>query len=130
MGLNVKQMRHVASRMELRDLRDADDKPLVDLPDAPLPDPTTPAPVRFLAVWDAMLLVHARRTGVLPEAFRPLIFNTRTPHSFNTVLVDGEVAATWRDAADGLQIAPLRPLSAAERREVDEEAHRLWEFHR
>ena len=37
-------------------------------PRAPLPDPETPAPVRFLPTWDAVLLVHARRTGVLPDA--------------------------------------------------------------
>ena len=31
------------------------------------PAPTTPAPARFLPTWDATLLVHARRTQILPE---------------------------------------------------------------
>ena len=33
---------------------------LLDLPRLPIADPATPAPVRFLPVWDATLLVHAR----------------------------------------------------------------------
>lgn len=129
MGLNVGQIRHVADAMELRGYRDEAGKPLLDLPDAPLPDPETPVPPRFIAVWDAMLLVHARRTGVLPEALRPFIFNTKTPHSHNTFLLDGQVAGTWRFEEGDVSLAPLRVLSRAEERELDEEAHRLAAFH-
>jgi len=129
MGLNVGQMRHAADRMELQPLRDGDGRAMVDLPDATLPDENAPAPVRFLPVWDALLLVHARRTEVLPEEFRSLIFNTRTPHSLNTFLVDGQVAGTWRHEDGEIKLSPLRPLTAGERREVDEEAHRLATFH-
>jgi hypothetical protein len=129
MGLNVAQMRHVTDRMLLRPLKAEDGQALIDLPDLDLPSADASAPVRFLPVWDAMLLVHARRTGVLPEEFRPVIFNTRTPHSFNTFLVDGRVAGTWRHEAGEIQLSPLRPLTAAELREVDEEAHGLAAFH-
>ena len=69
---------------------------LVDLPDAPLPHEDATAPVRFLGTWEALLLVHARRTEVLAELDRPRVFNTRTPHSVATFLVDGQVAGTWR----------------------------------
>ncbi len=130
MGLNVGQMRRVVERIELRRFADESGKPLVDLPDAPLPEPETPAPVRFIAVWDAMLLVHARRTQVLPEQYRPAIFNTKTPHSHNTFLVDGQVAGTWRFEDGEIEIEPLRRLRAEERRGVDEEAHRMARFHR
>lgn len=131
MGLGASQIRHVLDRMELRrDLRDPGGRALLDLPDAPLPDPGTPAPVRFLGTWEAILLVHARRTAVLPEALRPMIFSTKTPHSFNTVLVDGQVAATWKVVDGELELTPLRPLPAAERREVDAEGERLLAFHR
>lgn len=129
MGMNVGQMRHVSDGMELRSLRDDVGRTLLDLSDAPLPDPETPAPPRFLAVWDAALLVHARRTLILPEELRPLIFNTRTPHSHNTFLLDGQVAGTWRHEGNEISLAPLRPLTAPERASLDDEAQRLATFH-
>ena len=129
MGVNVGQMKPVADRMELRRFRDENGRPLVDLPDGPLPDPETPAAVRFIAVWDAMLLVHARRTQVLPEEYRSLIFNTKTPQSVNTFLVDGQVAGTWRYEKGEVQLTPLRRLTPSERAELEEEAHRLAAFH-
>jgi hypothetical protein len=129
MGLNVGQMKHVANGMELRPFVDERGKALLDLPDAALPDPETPAPPRFIAVWDAMLLVHARRTHVLPEAYRPLVFNTKTPHSVNTFLIDGQVAGTWRFDEGEIRLSPLRDLTATERQPLDAEAHRLSAFH-
>ena len=129
MGMNVGQMRHAADGMELRILRDADGRALLDLPDGPLPDPDTPAPARFIATWDAMLLVHARRTQVLPEAFRPRVFHTRLPHSMNTFLLDGQVAGSWRSEAGEVRLDPFRPLTRSERASLEEEAHRLAAFH-
>jgi hypothetical protein len=129
MGMNLGQVRDAAARMELRTLRDDAGGLLLDLLDAPLPDPETPAPPRFLAVWDAALLVHARRTLILPEELRPLIFNTKTPHSHNTFLLDGQVAGTWRHEGGEITLSPLRPLTGAERVALDDEAHRLAAFH-
>ena len=63
---------------------------------APRPAAGAPAPVRFLPTWDATLLVHARRTGFLPEPYRPLIFHSKIPQSVPTFLVDGAVAGTWK----------------------------------
>ena len=129
MGLNVGQMRHVAEGMELRPFRDEAGKPLVDLPDGPLPDPETPAPVRFLPVWDATLLVHARRTQILPEAHRPRVFNTKTPQSVNTFLVDGHVAGVWRFSEGRIDVDPFEPLDRATRAALHDEAERLAAFH-
>lgn len=129
MGVNVGQMRNVADGMELRQLRDENGKSLLDLPNAPLPDPETPAPVRFLAVWDAALLVHARRTQILPEEYRALVFNTKTPHSVNTFLIDGQVAGSWRFESGRIESSPFHALTAAERRELHDEADRLAAFH-
>ena len=129
MGMYVSQIQHVVDRMDLRPMRDETGKPLFDLPDATLPDPETPAPVLFLAVWDAALLVHARRTQILPEELRPQVFNTKTPHSVNTFLVDGQVAGSWRFETGEIELSPMRSLTAVERREVEEEAQRLAAFH-
>ena len=62
--------------------------------------------------WDAMLLVHARRTGVLPEEFRPRIFNTKAPHSIHTFLVDGAVAGAWRYEEGRIRVAAVPEADA------------------
>ena len=93
------------------------------------PTADTPAPTRFLPTWDATLLVHARRTQILPEAYRPLIFHTKMPPSYPTFLVDGQVAGTWRYAGGDVQLTPFRTLTTGERQELEDEAHRLAAFH-
>jgi hypothetical protein len=128
-SLDVKTTRQVLERLELRRFRDEQGKELVDLPRLPLPDEDTPAPVRFLPVWDATLLVHARRTQILPEHHRPRIFNVRTPHSVNTFLVDGQVAGTWRYDKGRVKVEPFGRLAKGGRAELDEEAERLAAFH-
>jgi hypothetical protein len=116
-------------RLRLRRFRDEGGEELLDLPRAPLPDPDTPAPIRFLPTWDATLLVHARRTGIVPEVHRPRVFNVKTPHSTNTFLVDGAVAGTWRYESGRLKLEPFGRLDRSRRRELDEEAGRLAAFH-
>lgn len=128
-GVPVARLRPVVDRAELRRFRDERGRELLDLPDAPLPPPQTPAPARFIASFDPMLLVQARRTEVLPEAFRPIIFNTRTPQSWNTFLLDGQVAGTWRYADGEIRLDALRPISREERAVLEDEAHRLAAFH-
>jgi Winged helix DNA-binding domain len=120
----------VLDRLPLRRFRDEKGKELLDLQRAPLPDPGTPAPVRFLPTWDATLLVHARRTQILPEHYRPLVFNTKTPHSVPTLLVDGAVAGTWRYEGGRVMVEPFEPLPRAARRDVEVEAKRLEAFHK
>jgi hypothetical protein len=83
-GVKPRALDPALARLRLRRFRDEDGGELLDLPRAPLPDPETPAAVRFLPTWDAILLVHARRTGVLPEEYRPRIFNTKMPQSIGT----------------------------------------------
>jgi Winged helix DNA-binding domain len=128
-GLPGQDVARALERLRLRRFRDESGGELVDLPRAPLPDSETPAPVRLLPVWDAMLLVHARRTGILPEQHRPAIFNIRTPHSVPTFLVDGAVAGTWRYEKGRVTLAPFGRLDTATRRELRDEADRLAAFH-
>ena len=80
-GMKPRDIAPALERLALRRFRDESGGELLDVPRAPLPDPETPAPVRFLPTWDAVLLVHARRTGVLPEEHRPRIFSTKMPQS-------------------------------------------------
>jgi Winged helix DNA-binding domain len=128
-GLAPPALGPVLARLRLRRFRSEDGEELLDLPRAPLPDPDTPAPPRFLPTWDATLLVHARRTGVLPEEHRPKIFHVRNPHSSPTFLVDGAVAGTWRHERGRITLEPFERLDAADHRALREEADRLAAFH-
>ena len=128
-GLRPADMAALLERMDLRRFADEAGRTLYDLPDGPLPAPDVPAPARFLPTWDASLLVHARRKGVIAEEHRPLVFNTKTPHSVCTFLVDGKVAGTWRYDKGEVRLAPFEPLAPAARVEVEEEADRLAAFH-
>jgi DNA glycosylase AlkZ-like len=128
-GLPVRALRPALDRLELRRFVDEAGTELLDLPDAPLPPADTPAPVRFLPTWDAVLLVHARLTGVLPEHYRPRIFSTKTPHSFGTFLVDGAVAGRWRFDGGRVLTEPFERLDASVNRELGAEAERLAAFH-
>ena len=115
---------HCSTRL---DLTREDD--LLDLPGAPRPDPDTPAPPRFIGTWDASLLVHARRTGFLPEEHRPKIFHTKAPQSFPTFTVDGAVAGTWKYDKGRIELSPFGRLKAADRKALESEAERLAAFH-
>ena len=131
-GVPAAKMRAAAERLRLRAFLDEDGRELVDLPRAPLPGDVA-APARFLPHWDATLLVHARRTQILPEEYRPRIFHTKAPQSFATFLVDGAVAGTWRvertKEKATLLLEPLAPLPRAAERELRDEGDRLVRFH-
>lgn len=128
-GVPVTKLRPAIERVAKRRFRDAQGGELLDVGRAPLPDPDTPAPVRFLPTWDAILLVHARRTQILPERYRERIFSIKTPHSVGTFLVDGAVAGTWRHDGDRIGTEPFERLPREARRELDDEAERLRAFH-
>ena len=93
-----------------------------------LPDPETPAPVRFLPHWDAGLLVHARRTGLLPEEHRPRVFSVRTPFSIGTYLVDGRVAGGWSLVKGRIVLDPFEELGRADAAAVERERAALEAF--
>jgi hypothetical protein len=127
-SLPIAKLTRILEGMRLRRFRDAAGKELLDLPRAPLPDPDTPAPARFLPTWDATLLVHARRTGILPEEHRARVFNTKAPQSVATFLVDGVVAGTWRYEGGRVRLEPFGRLAASVRKELEAEAEGLAAF--
>ena len=121
-------MREVVERLRprLRTFRDESGRELFDVPDAPMPDPDTPAPVRFLPEYDNLLLSHDDRSRVLDRKFGSGDWLR------GSMLVDGFVAGTWRlDARNGtavLTIHPFAALSPGDRADVEEEAARLASF--
>jgi DNA glycosylase AlkZ-like len=116
-------------RSRLRTFRDGLGRELFDVSGAPLPDPDTPAPVRFLPEFDNTTLSHADRSRVLPDAHRPRVFASRDWRLF---LLDGFVAGQWTTQRDGdrfdLEIEPFERPSEHDRTAVSEEAERLAQF--
>lgn len=119
-------------RPGLRTYRDEEGRELVDLPDAPLPDPDTPAPVRFLPVYDNVLLSHADRSRIIRPEDRRRAIDAAYAGSFGTILIDGFAGAAWRMARQAgrasLHIGLLDPLSEPDLDEVAEEGDRLLAF--
>lgn len=111
--------------------RDDKGKELFDLPDAPRPDESVPAPVRFLPEFDSLGLGHDNRDRLVDEAHRKLLFrpNLLNPPMF---LVDGRAAGTWKiDAkkkAAILEWTPFGKLSKKVLGELAEEGERLLRF--
>jgi hypothetical protein len=111
----------------LRRFRDEKGRELLDVPRAPLPDPETPAPVRFLPKWDNVLLAFADRTRVLPESHRKTVIGMNGDVA-QTFLVDGFVAGIWRAEKGRVVLEPFGALSRSVRGELQEEAGRLEAF--
>jgi hypothetical protein len=110
---------------------DEDGRALYDLPDAPRPDPDTPAPPRLLAAFDSVLLAYTakRRARILPDEHRDAVYERRNLQIRPSYLVDGLVAGTWsievKRRVATLTLCPLERLARATRSELVDEAERL-----
>ena len=118
-------------RRGLRTFRDEPGAELFDLPDAPRPDPATPAPPRFLPEYDNALIGFADRTRVVPEANRDGLL-ARGGLLTGTVLVDGFVRARWTAAVRrrraSLRIDAFKRLARGDAAAVRREGERLLAF--
>jgi hypothetical protein len=84
-------------RPELVTFRDGEGRELFDLPDAPRPDPATPAPARLLYDYDNLLLSHADRSRFVTDDYRARGQEFVTTNVMpSIVLVDGFTAGTWK----------------------------------
>jgi hypothetical protein len=128
-GLPQAKVVPLVERMRLKRFRDEAGRILFDLPKALLPEAEVRAPVRFLLTFEALTMIHARRTQVMPDQYRPIVFNTKTPHSMPVFLIDGAVAGTWRYEGGRVRVDPFEPIPRALKRELDDEARALAEFH-
>ena len=81
----------------LRTFTGPDGGQLLDLPDAPAPEPDLPAPPRFLPEYDNLLLSFAERTRVIPHR-RPVPLPPGNGATGGTLLVDGLCRPTGRSS--------------------------------
>ncbi|WP_175407344.1 winged helix DNA-binding domain-containing protein [Streptomyces sp. TRM64462] len=112
-------------RPRLLTFRDPYGTELFDLPDAPRPDPDTPAPPRFLPEFDNLLLSHADRSRVVPPAFKDRTWQGN--QAYRTFLADGLLAGIWalEEAKGGsltMTVQPFGTLSREQRAAVADEA--------
>jgi Winged helix DNA-binding domain len=124
-------LREVSERLRphLVVFRDERGRELFDVPGAPLPDPETPSPPRFLPEFDNALLSHADRSRIIAGEHRGALF--KDPY-MRGVLLDGFVCGTWklertREKAT-LVIEPFEPLMDEDRDALAEEGSRLLTF--
>lgn len=126
-------LREVVERLRprLRTFRDERGRELFDLPDAPLPDPETPAPPRFLPEYDNLMLSHDDRGRIIPGN-SGLPMPAGAGSEYGAVLVDGFLTGMWRIARErgraALVIEPAGAWSLADRAAVADEGARLLAF--
>jgi DNA glycosylase AlkZ-like len=113
----------------LRTFHDDQGRELYDVPDAPLPDPDVPAPVRFLPEYDNAVLSHADRTRYTPDDLAALATDGPV---HGTALVDGSINATWSTIADDARVTMtvrhLRRLRPDECADLAAEGERALRF--
>jgi len=118
-------VRDIVERLRpwLRTFADEQGRELFDLPDAPRPDPESPAPPRFLPEFDNLLLSHDDRSRVIAEEDRRRVFGK------GALLVDGHVRGSWMvtrsSQAASLVIEPFVPLADGDIDSVQAEGEAL-----
>ena len=122
-------------RSRLVTFRDEHGRELFDLPDAPRPDPDTPAPPRFLPTYDNIALSHKDRARIYGDLGNWTAVGEQAINRIfagGAVLHDGFVVGGWhveRHAARAtLVIVPLRPLGTTDAPRIEEEGLRLLEL--
>ncbi len=120
-----------AMRDELTTCSDDAGRLLYDLPKAQIVDGTTPAPLRFVAEYDNLILAHADRSRIVPDVHRKQVFLT-AGRVRATVLVDGFVAGAWKLEKDNkltlLVVGMFGKQPKAVRDAIQAEGERLLQF--
>lgn len=118
-------------RPETITFRDESGRELFDVPDAPRPEPDTPAPPRFVPDYDNLMLSHADRSRIIAGDHKKHVFLSAA-RVRATVLVDGFVAGTWKvEKARGeatLTIEPFGELPKSARDALTDEGEGLVRF--
>jgi len=120
-------------RPQLRSFRDEQGRELLDVPDAPRPDPATPAPPRFLPEYDNLGLSHADRARLFNGLGPGLPFPTGT--WIGSLYADGFYRAWWKltehDGVATLAVDRFTPAAsdpAGTQDEIAAEGERLLRF--
>ena len=127
------RMREVADRLRprLRSFRSTEGGELLDLPEAPRPDPDIPAPVRLVAEFDNLILSHSDRTRIISERDRERLF-TKNGIFPGIVLVGGFAVGMWKltrsRATATLSIEMFGAVSPPDRDAITAEGEHMLDF--
>lgn len=103
---------------------------LYDLPDAPRPSADTAAPVRFLPVYDNVILGYADRSRIVDPADIGRLWQGETNRG--SILIDGMVGPSWEfsktKAGGMLDIRVGRPLAGHDKAVLEGEAEAFVGF--
>lgn len=119
-----------ALRPELVSFTAPDGRELFDLPEAPRPDGDTPAPVRFMPLFENAFLGYDNRRRLLAEAdeTRGDFLHDAKP----SVLVDGIISAAWaierKKGAAVLTVTPYHKLRKKDVAEIEREGSAFLRF--
>jgi hypothetical protein len=101
-------------RPGLRVFVDEKGRELFDLPEAPRPDPDTPAPTRFLPEYDNVLLGHADRSRMIGPGANP-------PGWAGNMLHDGFLLGSWKiSRSKNEAIITVTPFAKLSKQAIDE----------
>jgi hypothetical protein len=127
----LSRLQEIVGELDLVTFRDEHGRELFDRPEAPRPDPDTPAPVRFLYDFDNLLLGHDDRSRVVSDAHAAIDFGERMEMPA-TFLVDGMTAGMWkcvvRRRVATMTLAPVVAIKPDAESELTAEAERLAAF--
>jgi hypothetical protein len=102
------------ARPRLRVFSDDHGRELLDLPDAPRPDPDTPAPPRFLPEYDNVLLGHADRSRLIEPG-------AAAPGWAGNLLYDGFLRGSWKlSRSRGKTRIVVTPFARLSKKAADE----------
>jgi hypothetical protein len=107
---------------------DARAREVFDMPEAPRPDPATPAPPRFLPEYDNVLLSHADRGRFAASDEDRALLVDAWWDAKGSLLVDGVVRAVWRVDDDALLVRYAGRLPKRSAAAVAAEGRRLLRF--
>jgi len=127
----LSRLQEIVGELDLVTFRDEHGRELFDRPEAPRPDPDTPAPVRFLYDFDNLLLGHDDRSRVVSDAHAAIDFGERMEMPA-TFLIDGMTAGMWkcvvRRRVATMTLAPVVAIKPDAESELTAEAERLAAF--
>ena len=120
-------------RPQLQTYVDERGREYFDVPDAPMPDEETPAPVRFLPQYDNVMLSHKDRSRFVPPESQSSALWLEHSGFVGSLMVDGMLAGSWRfeDAKSDpttLTVTTARRLSRADAAAVEREAGAFLAF--